>query len=223
MLPLAFNGLTSLIQKWLVARSIIHTAPRASNDFYEIKSWPIKTRNARSAVAGTTPLPRSRSSSVRLSQETYSLASSIRSVSPSAFPPSVDSTFHLLSVLRPQLGLLVMDCAACPHSAPDTLNPPLLTESPKTLGGSHSCCGSLGRLGQDCHFLALWESASFLFPLDLLPQVIDPVDSCRLLSINNPAMYLCNPEPHKWAKMKTRFRWWGAPTSLALNIPHVVV
>ena len=36
MFPLAIYGLTSLIQKWLVAGSIIHTAPRASNDFYEI-------------------------------------------------------------------------------------------------------------------------------------------------------------------------------------------
>jgi len=33
---LAVYELTSLIQKWLVAGVRIHTAPKASNDFYEI-------------------------------------------------------------------------------------------------------------------------------------------------------------------------------------------
>ena len=36
MFPLAFNGLTSLIQKWLVAGVRIQIDLKSSNDFYEI-------------------------------------------------------------------------------------------------------------------------------------------------------------------------------------------
>ena len=36
MFPLAFNELTSLIQKWLVAGVIIPIDLKSSNDFYEI-------------------------------------------------------------------------------------------------------------------------------------------------------------------------------------------
>ena len=60
---------------------------------------------------------------------------------------------------------------------------------PTTLGGSHACWGWLGREGQTSQ------------PLPRYP--VDASRPCVAPRSRNP----CNPSPHRWAKMKTRFRW----------------